>query len=74
MSSVPSKLAAHGERPCLLHGLGKALPKGSALFVPFNCVVSVGEPLCGRESCDAFVVDLEASLTAAAQEKLPEWE
>ncbi len=61
--------------PIFMHGLGKALPKGSALFVPFNCVVSVGEPLYGRESYDAFVADLEASLTSlAAQEKLPEWE
>jgi 1-acyl-sn-glycerol-3-phosphate acyltransferase len=58
-----------------MHGLGKALPKGSALFVPFNCIVSVGEPIYGRESYDAFVAELETRLTAlAAQEKLPDWE
>jgi len=56
-------------------GLGKALPKGSALLVPFNCTVSVGEPLYGKESYDAFVAELEAAMTAlAAQEKLPVWE
>ncbi|MGC2409967.1 MAG: hypothetical protein WA441_08250 [Methyloceanibacter sp.] len=45
-------------------------PEGSALFVPFNCTVSVGEPLFG-----AFVSELEAALTAlAAQEHLPVWE
>jgi 1-acyl-sn-glycerol-3-phosphate acyltransferase len=61
--------------PVFMHGLGKALPKGSALFVPFNCIVSVGEPLYGRESYDAFVAQLERSLTGlAAQEKLPAWE
>ncbi len=61
--------------PVFMHGLGKALPKGSALFVPFNCVVSVGEPLYGKEAYDAFVAELEASLTAlAAEEKLPAWE
>jgi 1-acyl-sn-glycerol-3-phosphate acyltransferase len=61
--------------PIFMHGLGKALPKGSALLVPFNCLVSVGEPLHGLESYDAFVADLEARLTAlASEEKLPAWE
>jgi 1-acyl-sn-glycerol-3-phosphate acyltransferase len=61
--------------PIFMHGLGKALPKGSALFVPFNCIVSVGEPLYGKESYDEFVAELESRLTAlAAEEKLPAWE
>ena len=61
--------------PIFMHGLGKALPKGSALLVPFNCLVSVGEPLYGEESHDAFVSELEAGLTAlAAEEKLPVWD
>ena len=60
--------------PVFMHGLGKALPKGSALLVPFNCTVSVGEPLYGKESHDSFVKDLEASMAAlAAEEKLPVW-
>ena len=43
--------------------------------MPFNCLVSVGEPLYGKESHDAFVAELEARLTAlAAEEKLPVWE
>jgi hypothetical protein len=37
--------------------------------------VSVGEPLHGKESYDAFVSELEARLVAlAAEEKLPVWE
>jgi 1-acyl-sn-glycerol-3-phosphate acyltransferase len=61
--------------PVFMHGLGKALPKGSALLVPFSCRVSVGEPLYGKESYDAFVAELEAAMTTlAAQEKLPVWE
>ena len=37
--------------------------------------VSVGEPLHGKPSYDAFVKELEASMNALAkQEKLPEWD
>jgi 1-acyl-sn-glycerol-3-phosphate acyltransferase len=61
--------------PVFMHGLGKALPRGSSLLVPFNVIVSVGEPLYGKDSYDAFVSELEASMTAlAAAEKLPVWE
>jgi 1-acyl-sn-glycerol-3-phosphate acyltransferase len=41
--------------PVFMHGLGKALPRGSMLLVPFNVLVSVGAPLHGTESYDAFV-------------------
>lgn len=61
--------------PVFMHGLGKALPKGSALLVPFNCIVSVGEPLYGQDCHEAFTRDLEARMTAlAAAERLPVWE
>ena len=61
--------------PVFMYGLGKAMPKGSSLILPVNCTVSVGEPLYGKQSYDAFVKDLEASMNALAkQEKLPEWD
>jgi 1-acyl-sn-glycerol-3-phosphate acyltransferase len=61
--------------PVFMYGLGKALPKGSALLVPFNVSVTVGEALHGKASHDAFVASLEEAMTAlAAEEKLPVWE
>jgi len=61
--------------PIYLHGLGKALPKGSTVLVPFNCTVNVGEPLYGTTSYSAFVVELQAAMAKlGAQEKPPAWE
>jgi len=61
--------------PIYMHGLGKALPKGSTVLVPFNCTVHVGEPLYGTTSYSAFVVELEAAMAKlGAQEKPPAWE
>jgi 1-acyl-sn-glycerol-3-phosphate acyltransferase len=60
--------------PIFMYGLGKAMPRGSLLLVPFNCIVSVGDSLYGKPSYDAFVKELEDSMQAlAAQEKLPVW-
>lgn len=31
--------------PVVMHGLGRALPRGEALLVPFNCDVVIGAPM-----------------------------
>jgi hypothetical protein len=51
-----------------MHGLGKALPKGEALLVPFFCDVFVGAPLqwCGNRT--DFMTRLEASMQGLASE------
>ncbi len=60
--------------PVLLHGLGKALPKGERLLVPFFCDVFVGEALYGSTDRHAFMKRLEARLAALSQEgAFPLW-
>lgn len=46
--------------PIILHGLGKALPKGEALLVPFNCDVIVGDEIVYNEDATAYLADLTA--------------
>ncbi|NOS88654.1 MAG: 1-acyl-sn-glycerol-3-phosphate acyltransferase [Methylococcaceae bacterium] len=53
--------------PVVMHGLGRALPKGEALLVPFNCDVIVGDPL--PESTDS--VAFTRTLSLAFAELLP---
>lgn len=61
--------------PIYLHGLGKALPKGSTVFVPFNCAVNVGEPLYGTGTYNDFIADFEKRITAlGAEDAKPAWD
>jgi 1-acyl-sn-glycerol-3-phosphate acyltransferase len=61
--------------PIYMYGLGKALPKGSAVLVPFNCTVNVGEALYGTGTYNDFVAELQDAMTKlAAEEKAPAWE
>jgi 1-acyl-sn-glycerol-3-phosphate acyltransferase len=57
--------------PVFMHGLGKALPRDSMLL-PFNVIVSVGEPLYGTDSYSEFLSKLQKAMSdLAAAEKLP---
>ncbi len=61
--------------PVFLHGLGKALPKGAFLPVPFFCDVFVGEPLERPGEKEAFLAGLKARLEALrAEGTFPEWD
>ncbi len=42
--------------PVVLHGLGRVLPRGEALFVPFNCDVIIDKTI---ESCNSSIEFLE---------------
>jgi 1-acyl-sn-glycerol-3-phosphate acyltransferase len=61
--------------PVFLHGLGKALPKGETVLVPFFCDVFIGEPLTWSGERRAFLAQLEDAMAALAGEgQLPAWE
>ena len=54
--------------PIYMHGLGKVLPKGEALLVPFFLDVFIGEAIQWRDNKKAFMEELSARMTALAKE------
>jgi len=49
--------------PVVTHGLGRALPRGEALFVPFNCDVVIGDALTPVSSSSELINLLSTSYT-----------
>ena len=61
--------------PVFMHGLGKALPKGEVVLVPFCCDVIVGDPLLWGGSRSEFMEQLELAMKElAAQVACSPWE
>ena len=54
--------------PIYMHGLGKVLPKGEALLVPFFLDVFIGEQIQWRDNKKAFMEELSDHMTALAKE------
>lgn len=60
--------------PVFLHGLGKALPRGTWLLVPFFCDVFVGEAMTWTGDRAAFMAALEQRTAGlAAEGHFPAW-
>jgi 1-acyl-sn-glycerol-3-phosphate acyltransferase len=82
LSELKSGVARLAERypevpvvPIFLHGLGKALPRGTVLPVPFFCDVFVGEPVRWGGERGAYLEELRRRLQAlAAEGQLAAWE
>lgn len=61
--------------PVFMHGLGKALPKGETLLVPFFCDVFVGDRLVWTGERDSYMSQLESMMEKLAEQAhLPAWE
>jgi 1-acyl-sn-glycerol-3-phosphate acyltransferase len=61
--------------PVFMHGLGKALPRGSLVLVPFNCDVIAGAAIRWTGDTGPFMEELEINMNAlAAQGQFQPWE
>jgi 1-acyl-sn-glycerol-3-phosphate acyltransferase len=47
--------------PILMHGLGRALPRGEALLVPFNCDVIIGDEINANGTSTEMLDSLSAT-------------
>lgn len=55
--------------PVFTHGLGKALPKGSFLLVPFFCDIFIGEPMTWEGNRIQFMNLLQERFSVLSREK-----
>jgi len=61
--------------PVFLHGLGKALPRGKLLLIPFFCDVFVGQSMSWTGKRDEFMAELDRRMGELADEgQFPAWE
>ncbi|MDQ2077800.1 lysophospholipid acyltransferase family protein [Marinimicrobium sp. ABcell2] len=56
--------------PVVMHGLGRALPKGDPILVPFNCDVAIGDPLPLSEDGKEFITAVEEAFQRQLNECL----
>ena len=61
--------------PVFMHGLGKALPKGSFTLVPFTCDVFIGGAWRWSGSIEGFMAELTDRMEGlAAEGQFPDWD
>jgi 1-acyl-sn-glycerol-3-phosphate acyltransferase len=61
--------------PVFMHGLGKALPKGTWVIVPFICDIFVGDRVAWKGDTKLFMTDLRKAINdLGAEGHFPPWE
>jgi 1-acyl-sn-glycerol-3-phosphate acyltransferase len=61
--------------PVFLHGLGKSLPRGEGVLIPFICDVFVGQAMRWKENSEGFLPKLEERVEdLAKQARLSNWD
>jgi 1-acyl-sn-glycerol-3-phosphate acyltransferase len=61
--------------PVFLHGLGKALPRGEAILVPFFVDVIVGKPVEWTGERESYLERFRSAIVALAEEgDFPAWD
>jgi len=61
--------------PVFMHGLGKSLPKGTWVIVPFICDIFIGERVAWLSDSKRFMSDLRQAIDGlAAEGHFPPWE
>lgn len=61
--------------PVFLYGLGKSLPRGEGILVPFFCDIFVGEGFLWTGSREVFMQTLTDRMSLLAEEcRKPDWE
>ena len=60
--------------PIYMHGLGKCLPRGNFLLVPFFCDIFVGSAMFFKTSRDNFMLHYERNMKKMCSAlKIPKW-
>lgn len=61
--------------PVFMHGLGKSLPKGTWVIVPFICDIFIGERVAWTGESKRFMNDLRQAIDGlAAEGRFPPWD
>ncbi len=60
--------------PVFMHGLGRSLPKGEGILVPFFCDVFVGDAICWGGNKHQFMANVEQAMDdLEAEKEFPRW-
>lgn len=61
--------------PIFMHGLGKSLPKGDVLLVPYFCDIAFGNPMYGTVDGNLFMSQLANQFVELKKQvKVPTWD